>query len=330
MSDFRPRGAWLALLAVGALALSASSVASAAFPGRNGRIAYEGAEPGGPTPLGVVPAVGVYTIRPDGTGRRWILRDQPISPYLLSPTYTEPAYAPRGARIAFVRSTSSALGPDRLIGSIWIARSDGSHRRELVSAGPYGSVSSPQWAPDGRAIVFFRDPCGAYNQGDYLICPPDVFRPSQSGLFVYRRGRIRLLTHNGELAAWSPTGRRIAFVSEGELYVIRPDASGRRRIFNKRFVGSVDWSPDGRRLLIGYHRPSAGWRVATIRPDGRGFRRLSRGQHPAYSPDGRQIVFEHSGFLMTMRADATRQRRIRLPSGKAIDHFGRAAWQPLP
>ena len=322
------------------LAFALPASAGAAFPGRNGRIAYEDVGTG-LTPYTIVPPPGVYTIRPDGTGLQLILRDQPISPPvgadLLSPVYGEPAYAPRGARIAFIKSIPSALGPDRLIGSIWLARSDGSHPRPLVEVGPFGSVSSPDWAPDGRRIVFFRDPCGAYNQGDMLVCPPGVNRPSDYGLFVYRRGRVRLLTRHGELPSWSPNGRLIAFVRDSELYVIRPDGSGRRRIFNKRSVRSVGWSPNGRRLVIGYSTDQGdyGWpRIATIRPDGRGFRRLTRnGQLPAYSPDGRQIVFTretvHGLSLMTMRANGKRQRRIRLPSGHAIQAFS-PDWQPLP
>jgi dipeptidyl aminopeptidase/acylaminoacyl peptidase len=334
-----PLSAWwvvcLGALTVGLLA-ALPTAADATYPGRNGRIAYEG---GGSDQTHT--AFGVYSVRPDGTGQRLILRNAPFSPhlgvYLTGPIYSQPAYAPRGARIAFVSSSPSALGPDRLIGSIGIARSDGSQRRELITAGPYGSVSSPQWAPDGRAIVFFRDPCGAYNQGDNLDCPPGVYRPRDYGLFVYRRGRIRLVTHdvyNDAISpSWSPNGRLIAFVSGGTLYVIRPDGAGRRRILDSRSVGSVDWSPNGRRLVIGYTAHDGWQRVATIRSDGRGFRRLTNGLLPAYSPDGRQIVFtgtRNGSFLMTMRVDGTRQRRIRPPSGNAINYALSSAWQPLP
>jgi len=305
--------------ALTALAFALPASAGAAFPGRNGRIAYAGE------------ARGVYTVRPDGTGRRLILRNGPTSP-----VYLEPAYARRGARIAFSRSITSPLGPGTPIGSIWLARSDGSHRRQLIAAGPFGSLSSPHWAPDGRRIVFYRaHPCDAFNSAE-LACPPEVQRSTDYGLFVYRRGRTRLLTHDGNFPSWSPNGRLIAFVSqlrEEALYVIRPDGSGRRRIFNRVGVVSVDWSPSGRRLVIGYGT-EPGRRIATVRADGRGFRRLARnGFGPAYSPDGRQIVFAretvHGVFLTTMRADGKRQRRIRLPSGRAIQAV-RPAWQPLP
>jgi Tol biopolymer transport system component len=322
VAGFRVCGFWFVPVAAGGLAVSLPAVADAAFPGRNGRIAYAGR---GSDPT----AYGVYSVRPDGTGRRLILRDGPPSPYIPLPRYSEPAYAARGARIAFIRSVPSPIGPDRLIGSLWLARSDGSQRRQLVDAGPFGSVSAPAWAPDGRQIAFYRNPCGAYYQGDHLYCPPEVYRPSDFGLFVYRRGHIRLLTRHGHVPSWSPNGRLIAFVSEGALYVIRPDGSGRRRIATKRTVESVDWAPDGRRLVFGY--TSDGWRrVASIRPDGRGFRRLAlNGSAPVYSPDGRQIAFSDGGILMTMRADGKRQHRIRLPSGDAIQGFS-PSWQPRP
>jgi Tol biopolymer transport system component len=173
----------------------------------------------------------------------------------------------------------------------------------------------------------------------------------QSGLFVYRRGHTRQLTHRGTHPSWSPNGRRIAYVLNGVLYVIRPDGSGRRRIFNTgwRWSGPISWSPNNRRILIDYRTKSGLHRIATIRSDGRGFRRLARlGHVPAfpfsYSPDGRWIVFARDApglpfpglapgnndpVLMTMRADGKRQRRIRLPSGRSIRGIP-SDWQPLP
>jgi len=357
----------VAVLAVGA----SVGPAGAAFPGKNGRIVYDVgifATFSQDGTLRVVPG-GVYTVRPDGTGRRLLFRNEP-GPSFSSwvgqpPSYSGVAYAPRGTRIAFTRerTTVSPLGcpPPAAapgggesstcvfrLGSIWSARSDGTRARQLVGAGPGDSLSSPAWAPDGRRIVFRRDACAAYRFVEQN-CPANVAR--QSGLFVYRRGHTRQLTHRGTHPSWSPNGRRIAYVLNGVLYVIRPDGSGRRRIFNTgwRWSGPISWSPNNRRILIDYRTKSGLHRIATIRSDGRGFRRLARlGHVPAfpfsYSPDGRWIVFARDApglpfpglapgnndpVLMTMRADGKRQRRIRLPSGRSIRGIP-SDWQPLP
>jgi len=305
--------------------------ADAAFAGRNGRIAYTGSQ-------------GVYSVRPDGTGRRLLLRNGPPSPDNRFPSYSEAAYAARGARIAFSRSSYEPFAPlgSALLTAVWSARSDGSHPRRLTAAGPFYNAPFPNWAPGGRRLVFYRQhPCGAFDWVD-LACPPEVQGSTDYGLFVYRRGRTRLLTHDGARPSWSPNGRVIAFVSqlhELALYVIRPDGSGRRRLFrfhsDRLHVESVDWAPDGRRLLIGYSSESAGRGIATIRPSGRGFRRLSRnGLDPAYSPDGRRIAFVRkdrtdTSRLWVMRADGGRAHRLRLPSGRAIKG-DQPNWQPLP
>ena len=68
------------IVAVIAGTVLAVPVAEASFPGRNGRIAYMGQE-AVPTVFDA-PKLGVYTVRPDGTDRRLILRSEPYSPDL--------------------------------------------------------------------------------------------------------------------------------------------------------------------------------------------------------------------------------------------------------
>jgi TolB protein len=66
-----------------------------------------------------------------------------------------------------------------------------------------------------------------------------------------RSGRFRRLTSSPAYEhspAWSPDGRRIAYVKDGAVHVMRADGSGDRAITRSRKDTAPAWSPDGRRL----------------------------------------------------------------------------------
>ncbi|HYZ18641.1 MAG TPA: LpqB family beta-propeller domain-containing protein [Gaiellaceae bacterium] len=125
-------------------------------------------------------------------------------------------------------------------------------------------------------------------------------RPLESGggVFVMERsGRVRLVARDGISPAWSPDGRRVAFVAadadgQRELYVA--DADGRHRAALTRTPGqdeiSASWSPDGRRLVV-----ERDGRLVTIGADGRDERFLAAGSSPVWSPRGGQIAFVSDG-----------------------------------
>jgi Tol biopolymer transport system component len=104
---------------------------------------------------------------------------------------------------------------------------------------------TPAWGSAGR-IVFAR------------IAGRD------SELYVATtQGRIvRRLTRNrwsDFLPRWSPTGRRIAFVSDrdgdDEIYVMRADGGGVRQLTHNRCPDFTPaWSPDGRKLAFAHQR----------------------------------------------------------------------------
>lgn len=122
---------------------------------------------------------------------------------------------------------------------------------------------------------------------------------SKGGLFAVKAGHLNQLTEDptDTEPAFSPDGRTIAFVRGGDLYSVRPDGSGQRRLTSGPELDSVPVvSPDGRRVLF-ERRASAGAAadLYSVGATGGGLRPLTtvpNDDHQArFSPDGRTIVF---------------------------------------
>src|SRR5688572_22851931 len=107
----------LAVLTVAAL-LALPATALTAFPGDNGRIAFdsdrEGVDPDGPGPLG--PDPDIWTMNPDGSDPLNLTADSRGDDF-------SAAWSPDGEHIAFVRDTDGFDGPDDT--EIWVMRADG-------------------------------------------------------------------------------------------------------------------------------------------------------------------------------------------------------------
>ena len=111
-------------------------------------------------------------------------------------------------------------------------------------------------------------------------------------------------------AAPAPDGvvvfERRSGTAVADLYSIRPDGTGLRRITRTRNNFDPDVSADGRVVVFASHRthgPGA-TELFVVRTDGTGLRRLTRNGHsaraftidadPAWSPDGETIVFSRT------------------------------------
>jgi Tol biopolymer transport system component len=151
---------------------------------------------------------------------------------------------------------------------------------------------------------------------------------AKGGLFAVRGGRLNQLTEDptDTEPAFSPNGRTIAFARGGDLYSVRPDGSGQRRLTSGSELDSAPIvSPDGRRVVF-ERRAGAGGSadLYAVRVLGGGLHGLTSGpdeDHQAdFSPDGRAIVFVRDSDSGPNRQEDLYSIR---PSGAGLDRLTR-------
>jgi TolB protein len=92
---------------------------------------------------------------------------------------------------------------------------------------------------------------------------------------------------SGTSPAWNLTGRRIAYVSRGDIWTMEADGSGKRRLI--RTAAHPAWSPDSSQIV--FERAGSLYVMDDV---GANVRRVTRGPDdgfPVWSPDGRVIAF---------------------------------------
>lgn len=213
------------------------------------------------------------------------------------PDVTEPQpaagdSAEASGRIMFIRLDNN----DR---DIWVMNADGSDQHNVTNS-PDAPDDEADWSPDGKQIVFFSSqdgPVGAF-----------LFVMDDDGANM----RLLLDSSGGDVSPkWSPDGSCIAFSRSGTLAVANADGSNVQIVMEPQpsseaepcragsFVGG--WSPDGQRItyyaaILGSGGENLFW-VCAIDYDGSNIEVLvdepvgSLHAEPAWSPDGRYIVF---------------------------------------
>jgi Tol biopolymer transport system component len=305
----------LAALLVGAAVLTTPEVATAAYPGANGRIAFEQG--------GVI-----YSIRQDGSDRRQLTTDTRSH---------SPRWSPDGRLIAFHRA-----------GDIWIMQPDGSaaHR---VTSGAANDIN-PSWSPDGGRLVFSRTTDGTLagrslyvvsavgGSGQRLTTRSDgcAVEPTWSATgryVVYWDKCASGVSSGGNAIRKVDTGTGNISVVVGVDGLAQPDG----RVF---FWGTgPDVTPGGGRVVFTATDPFGGCGVAITDLSGGGFRFLSvpidcgvfLSDDPAVSPDGTQVVFSagnENPQLQVVRTDGTRQVGRNIYESGTNDFPLRPDWQP--
>jgi hypothetical protein len=296
------RPAAVALVALAVLVYG-GTVAHAAYPGQNGRIAIAD---------GQGFRSDVVTMNYDGSGKTTLGND--------SVNVFDPAWSPDGTKIA----VTGPGGPESRE-NIWIMNADGSGMQQVTSI--FGQDRHPTWSPDGTRIAFQTNWDG--NSEIYVV------NADGSGL--------QNLTNNVEnhdtTPAWSPDGTEIAYVarttnhSPNPAYVHVMNADGTGQTALPVTLGGADpqWSPDGSKIAYTERNtcnPSCPIRIHTINPDGSGDQVVTSGEwfRPHWSPDGTKFVVQGGQAIATMNVDGTGLVVISPNPGWGQE---RPDWQPV-
>jgi len=176
-----------------------------------------------------------------------------------------------------------------------------------------GNAFSPSFSPDGQTVLF------ANRAGDG---PSSLWTVESTG----KNPKLLYAGPNTIVAAdWSPDGNTIAFAmavdrpDAYEIFLMDTDGTNVRQLTRglEGIGGSLDWSPDGRYLLI-YAGPPGDKNIFRIDVEAKTAAQLTEGGNNAacsYSPDGQWIAFnslrnDDQADIYIMRADGSSMRQV--------------------
>lgn len=199
------------------------------------------------------------------------------------------AGSPAAEMVAFVRQ-----------GNIWVARVDGTGERRLTD---FGVCGGPALSPDGKQVAF-------HCRGDQDIYPDTGF--GQIYLVETAGGEPRRMNFDGILAAehpaFSPDGKSLVFVGLSE--VRKQGKDDEAQVFATMSVSIAD-IPSGKTREVLRHKNSlldAGYIYS----------------NPAFSPDGKWILWQQSG------SDVSGGFQITDLKGKTLFRFPSKGEDPTP
>ena len=249
----------------------------------------------------------VFTMNADGTNVTQV-SDGPTD-------VIQPAYAPNGKLIAYVRVFTSGVTKNFVV-DVW----DESGGDQAATPAD-GRVLNPTWSPTGRFIAVTDE-----SNGQQRIA---AFEPAAAG-------PLQPITQS--VAAFDPTfspdGTHLAFsqlekgcldqTKETPCLVhiwsmdLQTGATIQLTFGNEVAIGAA-WSPDGTRIAFAASRGAAGnFDIYTMNTSGTNVAQLTHALdpdlNPAWSPDGTWIAFssrrDGNSEIYTMHADGTQQANV--------------------
>jgi Tol biopolymer transport system component len=207
----------------------------------------------------------------------------------------DPAVSPDGRLLAFDRGDPGNQ-------ELYVMRIGGGGLRRLTT-NRFVSDVQPSWSPDGTQLAFASNRTGVSH----------IYVIGSNG------GRVRRVTAGLAVdsePAWSPDGSSIAFTSASpdtgirEIWAVRPDGRGLRRLDRSTDASGAAWSPRGSRLAYVADEPGTtpgqGMRGLFV-TDGSGLQEIAHGvtSRPAWNPYGSEILYSNNTQLFVVASDGT-------------------------
>jgi len=256
---------------------------------------------------------------------------------------------PTGGRILY-----AAGGPT----DVFIMNADGSDVDQLTTAG--SNEGTPAWAPDGKRVLYSSDADNGFSFGIYvmnadgtgvtrLTTPPiseDDVSPAALGPYVVfvrqdfmaiTRALWRVNDDGSDLTRLtsgpsdsdptpSPNGKLVAFIRDGDVYVVDVATRAVTRLTDTEDVESGPaWSPGGKQIAFARRGPGpSNQDLFVMNADGTAITQLTNTpsvdeRAPRWSPDGKRIAFSATVLgewmsIWIMDADGTSLNRITPPA----------------
>ena len=275
----RTAAVFIAVVAAGLLALSATEPVEAAFPGVNGKIAFESYNE-------------IYSVNADGAGLKQLTNNAAIDQL--------PSWSPDGTKVAFLSHRDNTIDSRGYATSeLYVMNADGSNARRITNNTAY--EYSPTWSPDGTKLAYTRE-------SSEQAKTADVYTINVNGTGETRVTALLDFSNPGHLD-WSPNGTKIALdMAPGDgtrqpgVFVMNADGSGLTRLTVDPGDGFLhpEWSPDGTKLAYArcVDQETCNKAIYTMNADGSALAQLSNNlyqvyadESPSWSPDGKKVAF---------------------------------------
>jgi len=170
--------------------------------------------------------------------------------------------------------------------AIYVMGTRGNNLRRLTNDAELIWITSPNWSPDGKQIVFVSWFIGKGAKG------------KGSGIFIINRDgkNIRQVTKDAKLTSvespsWSADGRQIVFAASAavgkdgnEIYVIDINGKNLRQLTKDANDNHHPvWSPSGRQIIFSSRR-TGNYEIYVMDINGANIRNLTNHPAPDYQP----------------------------------------------
>jgi TolB protein len=213
-----------------------------------------------------------------------------------------PRWSPDGRSIAYTSYRRG--GANIFISNIFQGTLD-----EVTKGDKVGENWLPAWSPDGTRVAF-----SSTRDGN-----PEIYVANRDG------SNVRRITNHPNIditPTWSPTGTQIAFTSDRtgtpQIYVVGADGLNLTKRSSDGYCDRPTWSPAPYNEIAYSSRSGPGFDIRVIDLATGTSTALTNGEgtneSPAYSPNGRHIVFTSSRSgkvqVFTMARDGKNARQI--------------------